>query len=116
VPGLTKLKPGEARHLVQIQRRRLQTAAFGEQVEIWDTVCETYAAIRSLSGREFFAAQQVMSTATHEIKMRWPCDMTVRDRIKFGQRAFDIVNITNIAERNIELILTCVEHGLTPAP
>jgi SPP1 family predicted phage head-tail adaptor len=111
-----KLKAAEARHLVQIQRRRLNTTTYGEQVEIWDTVAEAYAAIRSLTTREYFAAMQVQSSATHEIRMRWPCDMTVRDRIKFGARAFDIVNISDRDERHIELTLTCAEHGLTPPP
>lgn len=117
-----KLKAADARHFVQIQRRSLAKNEYGEQIEEWYTIAETYASIRGLSGREYFAAQQVQSIATHEIRMRYPrpipgeAPLSVRDRIKFGERAFDVVNINNIAERNVELILTCLEHGLTPPP
>ena len=46
---------------------------------------------------------------THRIKMRYVAGLTNKMRLVFGTRTFDILDIDNVEERNVEMILTCKE-------
>lgn len=110
------MRAGKLRHLVTIQSRTEGTNSFNEPRPVWKDFATVYASIEPLSGREFFAAQQAQSDITHRVRMRYVAGVTAKHRIVFGDRVFDIAAPPrNVDERNIELELQCVEHGLKDA-
>lgn len=107
------MRSGKLRHLVQIQRQDLTgTDAAGHPVENWETVAHVFAVVEPLSGREYWQAQQVKTTVTHTVTIRYDRrfqDMTADWRVKHGSRLLNIEVVLNPMERNEELSLMCRE-------
>jgi len=84
----------------------------GEPIKTYTQYAEVWASVRTLSGRERNASQQVQATLSHEITVRYSSDTSVvkpSDRIVYGGRYFDIKDTRNIDEANIEIRMLCVE-------
>ena len=95
------MRAGPLRHRVQIQSVvRAETAA-GGRAETWSTDRTTWASIEPIKGREFFAEAKVQADVTHRIRMRNSTGLTVRNRVKFGTRIFNLVEVIDSAERGI---------------
>lgn len=75
------MKVGRLRHYVTLQRRQDQVVN-GEVVLAWVDLANVWAGIEPLSGREFFAAQQINSDATVRIQIRWRDDVDSTTRVK----------------------------------
>jgi SPP1 family predicted phage head-tail adaptor len=82
---------------------------YGEPNAEWVTFLTAYASIDPLVGREYMAAKQVQSEATHKIRMRYRAGITTTMRVKCGDRDFDIVSLLNIEERKRELLIMATE-------
>lgn len=65
------MRAGRLSRRVTIQQRTESQNATGEVVWTWVDVCTVSAEISAVSGREFFAAQQVQSNVTHSILIRY---------------------------------------------
>lgn len=104
------MRAGRLRNRIELQRVS-ETLVNGEPVQTWTTLATVWAAVEPLAGRQFFAAQQTQAQVTHSIRIRWSRDWTLgpKDRVKFGERLFDIVAVLNIEERNQELVIQAVE-------
>ena len=100
---------GRLRHRIEIQRAATGHNPHGGVQEDWQTLATRWAAIEPFRARELFAAQQVQSQVTHRIWMRYFAGLQSTDRIKFGERIFNIDGIRNIDERNRELEVFCME-------
>ena len=97
---------------VSLQSATTISSLTGEPEKTWSTYATVWAAIRTLSGRERNAAQQVQATQTHEVTIRYSsevADVTPKDRILYGSRIFDIQDVRNIDETNIEIRMLCAE-------
>ena len=107
------MRAGRLRHLVVLQRRDDTAApnAFNEPADAWTDLATVWAAIEPISGREFFAAQQVQSEVSHRITIRYYAGLTTKDRVKFGERLFDIRAVLDRDERHVEMQLMCTEHA-----
>lgn len=70
---------------------------------------ETYASITPISGNEKFIANQKFTEATAQIRCRFTPNITTKHKIKFGARCFDILDVQNKDERNIELLIIAKE-------
>lgn len=104
-----RINPGEFRHKVTIEENRRIQNDYGEEVNEWQKVAETYAAIYPINGREFFAAESVNSEVTHKIQMRYICGIKPDMRVKYDDRIFHIQSVINFQERNVLLQLMCKE-------
>jgi len=82
------------------------TAAIAEP---WADVATIWASIEPLSGREFFAAQQVNAEVTTRIRTRYLAGIKSSMRVVYGSRIFDIQSIIDIEERHTEMHLMCKE-------
>lgn len=85
----------------------------GQPVKSYTEYAEVWAHIRTLSGRERNAAQQVQASLSHEIAIRYSSDTSGAkpdDRIVYGSRIFDVKDVRNIDELNIEIKMRCVEE------
>ena len=90
----------------------LEVSDTGELIKTYTQYAEVWAAVRTLSGRERNAAQQVQASLSHEITVRYSSDTSVAkpsDRIVYDSRYFDIKDVRNIDEANIEIRMLCVE-------
>lgn len=94
------MRAGQLRHRVEIQKPEEEQSASGEMEVTWHTSNWSWADIRPLSGREYFAAEQVNADITHEIIMRHDPTLTVKHRIRHGLRVFELNAILNEGERD----------------
>lgn len=105
------MRAGRLRHRITIENPVESPGAYNEARFIWQKLIDTWASVKPLQGREYFASQQAQSEVTHEVMMRYCEGITPRSRVVFGERVFDIRGVINTDERCIELKLMCVEHG-----
>lgn len=107
-------QPGLKRHLVGIQRPVTQVVD-GHELERWVSYAdEVWASIEPLSGREFFAAQQVQADVTHRVRIWYlagvKSDMRV---VTSDSRALQLVGPPiDPDELHVELVLMCRETEL----
>ncbi len=58
---------------------------------------------------ERVAAGTVLSTATHIVTGAFHPGVTTQTRMLFGERVFNVVGVSDLDERHIEMVVTCVE-------
>ena len=83
--------------------------SFGSEVEHWANVVQVWASVEPLTGKEFFAAQQLNAEITFKVIMRHRPGIKPEMRVIFGARVFEILAVMNTEERNKQLILLCKE-------
>lgn len=104
------MRSGTLRHRIEIQGESVTRDSYGGETKSWTTSATVWASINPLSGRERLAAQQVNAETTHKITMRYHSGLTPENRIKFGSRIFDIEEILNTGENNVELVIMAREE------
>ena len=104
------MQAGPLRHRITIETPTETQDTFGAAVATWATFAERWAAIEPLTGREFFAAQQINAEVSHTIRLRYVAGVTTKMRVAFGARHFDLAAVRNLDERGIELELLAVER------
>ena len=104
------MQSGKLRHRVTLQSRVAgspQQKPTGEPDKAWADVVTVWSAVRPISGRELFLAQQVSSKVDHEIEIRYRSGVTAGMRAVFGSVIYNIDAVLNPEERNVRLILRC---------
>jgi len=81
----------------------------GEPNTSWDELDTVWAAIEPLTGREFFAQQQVQSEITVRIRIRYRDDIVSGMKAEYGDKTYVIQNIIDKEEKHQELQLMCSE-------
>lgn len=105
-----KITTGELRHRVTIQGTTAVQDSSASYSESWSDLVTTWARVRPMNGREYFAAHQEQSAVTHEIVMRFRRGVNTAMRLKFDSRIFDIESVINYDERNEWMIIYCMER------
>jgi SPP1 family predicted phage head-tail adaptor len=82
---------------------------FGEPVVVWEELAEVWAAMEPLTGREFWAQQQVQSEITVRIRIRYRSDVLAGMRVVYNTAVYMIKNIIDPLEKHEELHLMCSE-------
>jgi SPP1 family predicted phage head-tail adaptor len=106
------VRPGELRHLVQIQSPVYSADARGQSVtpSNWNLVCSANAAIYTAGGKETSQASQIISAVSHVVKIRWQgVAIMANYQVLFGDRVFTIEYVEDVLERNRVLLLYCLE-------
>lgn len=110
------MRAGRLRHRVTIQERTGDANAYNEPADTWTDVVTLSAGVEPISGREFFASQQVHGTVSHRITLRYYAGVTIKHRVKWTDpatsvaRIFDINAVIDRDERHRSLELMCTEH------
>ena len=99
---------GEMDKRVQLQSPVVSKDTSGGADKTYTTYATVWARIRSLSGKEFLAAQQVDSNINYEITIRQRVDVTASHRVVEGSRVFDI---RAPLSDDWDTRLMCMEHG-----
>lgn len=103
------VRAGDFRNPITIESTSELNDAYGEPDKTWSTFATTWAAIEPQIGKEFFDASQVNAELVTRFRLRYHAGITPAMRVVYNSRNFNIESIVNINERNIELILTCIE-------
>lgn len=82
---------------------------FGEKNLVWTDLAEVWAAVEPLTGREFWAQQQVQSEITVRVKVRYRSDITTGMRVVYNEAIYMIKSIIDPLEKHEELHLMTSE-------
>ena len=106
------MQAGRLRNSVTVTRKGAATQnAFGEDVFTYDDLVTQWAEIRAMDGRELEAAQQTFAEARFKIVMRDEgTDFRRADRITWGTRTLEILDVEDPDTRNREFHLVCREY------
>ena len=104
----------QLRHKIRIQRRTRSLDPYGQPHECWADYLSVRAHIRPISGKENVGALSVNPSLTHTIAVRYKPAfglplLMVSNRVRFGERVFNIESVRNLEERNRWVILNCIE-------
>lgn len=108
------MKAGLLRHALRLERPTTTEDAFGGVVKTWVPVAQVDAAIDSISGREYLAADRELAGLTWRITLREIPGVTVQPNWRGvalddeAPRIFDFVEILPSHARNVLTIAaTC---------
>lgn len=119
-----KVKIGEMRHRITIQKYNIYQNKNGFDIENWDDYKTVWASMNNLWGKEFYAAKSTNSENTIEFIVRYSKDLknintkeyrikTIKDKNatkeKDKYRYFDITFIDNIQYKNKWLKIKAIE-------
>lgn len=92
-------------HKVNLQRYVETRSASGHLTKTWSTYATVWMKLRTLSGNERLATQQVNALQSHEASMVYGASIIphVDHRIVWGTRTFDIKDVRNVDELNTEI-------------
>lgn len=103
------MRAGRLRDRITIQQVAETRSGSGAITETWSDVATVWAAVEGLSGREFWAAQQVNAEGSLRITIRYLAGIVPKMRALFGTRVFDIQAATDLDGRRRELQLLVSE-------
>lgn len=103
------MKIGSLKHRIVLQKKMITEDALKQQTENWTDFAFVWAGIEPLSGREYFAAQQINSEISVRITIRHLSGITAEARVVFDSRIFEVLSVINPEERCESLILMCRE-------
>ncbi len=105
------MKAGDLRHRITIQKLSGAVDEMKQPIpDDWVDVATRSASVEPLTGREYWAAQQVQAETTVRIRMRYLRGIDPTMRVLFKGRVLEIIAPpVNVGEKNIELQLLCKE-------
>lgn len=104
---------GRLNKRLQLQAKIPIKDAFGHTNKSdWSPITNLWASLESVSARQVISSQQVIGEVTHQIKIRYRPGMTDKHRFVFKGRAFNILHVINVKEKNIVLEFLCKEGPL----
>lgn len=106
------IRSGLLRHRVVIEQKTHERDSKGGMIERWDEAdpfARVWANVEVVGGTEQHRANQVQTTDTHRVTLRYLPGLTTRMRLKHNGRVLNIQSIKNIGERNRVLELMCIE-------
>lgn len=90
---------GRMRERVTVQAPTDVQNAFGEATLQWKTLGTVWAQVKNLTARDYFAAQQAGTLATHRVLMRRFPPLTPQCRLLWRGRILEISSISEIEDR-----------------
>lgn len=93
------MRAGKLDRRVTIRRATVTYDAFNNQVETWADVATVWAQQRPSRGSERFTAQEIAGAAVMTFHMRFRSDLTIKDRIQYDGREWDIADVREIGRR-----------------
>ena len=101
------MQAGRLRHRLILQSKAETRDSYGATLITWDTVATVWGAIEPLSGKEYFAQQEVQSESKVRIVLRYYSGVLPSWRVSHGGLYYDIEDVLNHDTRNRQLTLMC---------
>ncbi len=106
------------RKSLDLERQSATVDAVGQPVDTWSVVASRRGALEPLTGREYLAAIGQQTEVTTRIRMRYDSTIgaaTAADRLVDNSTSpatvYDINQVSNIGDRNREVVFMCSLHG-----
>lgn len=109
---------GDLRDRVNIQTRSIAVPVAGS-VDLGETfVCDStvWAMVETKNGVQVFDGTNIIGVATHNIYIRFICDVTFENWLTFKGRNYDILDVQNLEERDEFYLLRCSLRGTEADP
>ena len=103
------MRAGQTNKQITLKKPVQTPNAALEIVTTYVDVATVWAAIDWESGRRFEAAKQLNAEVQGVIRIRYRSDIKAKWRIGYGSRTIEILSVSNVRERDVELILNCKE-------
>ena len=105
------MKIGKLNQRVTIQRYMEYEDEYGISKQDWVDLCTVWCSMNNLYGKEYWEAKQYKAENTVEFVIRYNAckDLSVKDRIKQGDKLFNITSIDNVLYRNETLKIKALE-------
>lgn len=105
------MRAGDLRHRVELQRPVFsQDPVTGEMTPAWVEVAKIYAAIESLSARDFLAAAAAQSKVSARIVIRYRAGIDPTMRIVYRDKIYNIEGVLADPKSGLDyLTLPCSE-------
>ena len=103
------MNPGNFRTRIMVQKKYLTYNSYNEPVEAWKDLFELWSDVINTGGGEFYAAQKLNAQTTAVFRTRYVSSISSLDRIRYGNRIFEILFINDVSERHIELLISAKE-------
>lgn len=103
------MRAGELRNRITLQKPVHTRDDIQADVTTYADFITVWAAIEWGSGRRFSEAKQLNSEIQGVVRIRYRDDVKPEWRIKYKDRVFEILSISNLYERGRELQLTVKE-------
>lgn len=105
------MESGRLRNIVTVEKPRYITDDSGMQSVTWDSVGLAYCSIMPIGATESLLGQQVRSTITHNIMMRYSSAITAACRLNWTSqgRIFEIVEIKQDATFGRDMLIKAME-------
>jgi SPP1 family predicted phage head-tail adaptor len=100
---------GQLRHRVVIQSKARTDDGGGGGSVTWSDVATVWANIKPLSGMQRLKAEQVESSVTHTITIRYRSGLDDSMRVTYAGRIFMVTSLIDPDERKAWLSLMCEE-------
>ena len=102
-----RIKAGDLRHMVTLQRPVNRTNEKGRKVTEWEDVVTVHAGKADVSGREFYAAQAFHAEDVATFTLRWRDDVTADWRLVHGSAAYNILEVNHLGYMRDYMRLKC---------
>ena len=103
---------GQLNQRIDIQEDNGIVNSVGQKIPSWTLLTTVWAHVRSLSGNERFAAQQLISEVVYEITIRFRTDLDESHRVVLQDgQLLDIQAIFDPDGRRRELKILCKERS-----
>lgn len=106
---MAKWQSGKLRNFITIQQNTITYDSYNDPVETPSTVTTAWAAIITTGGREFYAAQKLYAETSAVFEIRHTAAITVKMRILYGTRIFQILGINDVDERHTTMLISTKE-------
>jgi len=101
------INPGELTHQITLQIKTITQDAELNSIETWNDWRTVWASLLPKTGREYYRLSTRNSEITEVFKIWYIGNINVHQRIKFQNKYFEIIEVINTDEKNIELLLSC---------
>lgn len=104
-----RLSLGRMRNRITIQQRTVSRDTDGAPLEAWSDYATVWAEIEQTGGREFYAAKQINSKLTHEIRIHYNAAIVSSMRVVWGTRTLFIESALQDEGAHRFTVLHCSE-------
>lgn len=96
--AVNKNNAGNYQHKIELQRRTQVQNVYGELVDDWETARRPYAWFRAARGDEVLTGDKLDAGAVTTLRIRRIKSLDPSYRIRYGERIFEIVAVTDVDE------------------
>lgn len=100
---------GRLNRRIDILEFKKERDEYGGEVGQWIKVRTIWAHIAPVSGTEYFKAQQVDAQNITTITIRYRTDITVLNRVKYLDKTYEIIGVSDIHSDHKTIVLNCKE-------